>query len=139
MAALLFGSFLTHQHLLQLLCAILGWLELPALLHLLATPADVYPQAVAYARVMFLGLPAGLILVFLQMSLRGSGDSLTPLLFIIPSSLIDVGLNPSSPWSSIFFCAICRFDCAAANGAIYCPGVIWCCSWCVKAHPWVCK
>jgi MATE family, multidrug efflux pump len=74
--------------------AFVGWLELPALLHLLATPADVYPQAVAYARVMFLGLPAGLILVFLQMSLRGTGDSLTPLLFMIPSTLIDVGLNP---------------------------------------------
>jgi putative MATE family efflux protein len=74
--------------------AIAGWLELPALLHLLGTPADVYAQAVDYARVMFLGLPAGLILVFLQMSLRGTGDSLTPLLFMIPSTLIDVGLNP---------------------------------------------
>jgi putative MATE family efflux protein len=74
--------------------AFIGWLELPALLHALSTPADVYPQAVAYARVMFLGLPAGLIVVFLQMSLRGTGDSLTPLLFIIPSCLVDVGLNP---------------------------------------------
>ena len=74
--------------------AMIGWLELPALLNMLSTPADVYPQALAYARVMFLRLPAALMVVFLQMALRGTGNSLTPLLIIIPSTLIDVGLNP---------------------------------------------
>lgn len=74
--------------------AIASWLGMPALLHALGTPADVYPQALEYSRVMFLGLPAGLLLVFLQMALRGTGDSLTPLLFMIPSALIDIGLNP---------------------------------------------
>lgn len=71
-----------------------AWCEAPALLHLLGTPADVYPQSLAYARTMFLGLPAGLLMVYLQMALRGMGDSHTPLLFILPSALIDVGLNP---------------------------------------------
>ncbi len=74
--------------------AVIGWTMLPALLKLLATPGDVYPYALSYARMMFLGLPAGLLVVFLQMALRGTGDSLTPLLFMIPSALIDVGLNP---------------------------------------------
>ncbi len=74
--------------------AIAGWVEAPAVLRLLDTPDDVYPQAVAYARVSFLGLPAGLLLVYLQMALRGTGDSRTPLLFMVPGALIDVGLNP---------------------------------------------
>jgi putative MATE family efflux protein len=73
---------------------VLGWFEAPALLQLLGTPADVYARGLAYTRVMFLGLPAGLLTVYLQMALRGMGDSRTPLLFILPSALIDVGLNP---------------------------------------------
>jgi putative MATE family efflux protein len=77
------------------ICAALGgWLEAPALLRLLDTPPDVYPTALEYVRVVFLGLPPGLLIVFLQLALRGTGDSVTPLLFIIPSALIDVGLNP---------------------------------------------
>ncbi len=77
-----------------LCAAVAGWLETPALLRLLGTPADVYPPALAYSRVMFLGLPASLLFVYLQMALRGTGDAHTPLLFVILSALIDTGLNP---------------------------------------------
>ncbi|HEX7822597.1 MAG TPA: MATE family efflux transporter [Sphingobium sp.] len=80
--------------LLGALTALFGWLLAPRLLHLLGTPADVFPQALIYIRVMFLGLPSGLLTVLLSMALRGTGDSLTPLLLMLPGMMIDVLLNP---------------------------------------------
>ena len=52
-------------------------------LGLLATPRGAMPLALAYLRVIFLAMPAALMLVMLMMALRGSGDSLTPLWFMI--------------------------------------------------------
>ena len=80
--------------LLGVASAIVGWLAAPHLLHLLGTPPEIYPMALSYLRVMFLGLPASLLTVFLTMALRGTGDAVTPLLFMIPGTLLDVGLNP---------------------------------------------
>jgi putative MATE family efflux protein len=77
-----------------LFAAVAGWLGTPALLHLLQTPPDVFPMAAAYCQIMFLGVPPTLIVVYLQMALRGTGDSRTPLLLMIPGTLIDVSLNP---------------------------------------------
>lgn len=74
--------------------AVLGWLLAPQILALLATPGDALPLALAYLRVIFLGLPASMLLVLLMMALRGSGDSLTPLWFMALSVLLDGGLNP---------------------------------------------
>ena len=74
--------------------ALLGWVFAPDILTLLATPGDAMPLALAYLRVIFLGLPASMLLVLLMMALRGSGDSLTPLWFMALSVLLDGGLNP---------------------------------------------
>ena len=79
---------------LGVLSAAIGWFATPALLHGLATPAEVYGLALAYLRVMFLGLPLALITVYFGLALRGTGDSLTPLLLQIPGMLVDIGLNP---------------------------------------------
>ena len=77
-----------------ILIAILGWLLTPTILGLLATPGDAMPLALAYLRVIFLGLPAGMLLVLLSMGLRGAGDAVTPLWFMVLSTIIDSGLNP---------------------------------------------
>ena len=50
---------------------------------LLATPADSAPLALAYLRVIFIAMPPILIAIVLMMGLRGTGDSLTPLWFMI--------------------------------------------------------
>jgi putative MATE family efflux protein len=71
-----------------------GWLFAPRLLVLLATPGDAMPLALAYLRVIFLAMPATLMLTMLMMALRGSGDSLTPLWFMALSVVLDAGLNP---------------------------------------------
>jgi len=71
-----------------------GWLFAPNILELLGTPADAAPLALAYLRVIFIAMPPALIMVSWMMALRGSGDSLTPLWFMILAVLLDSGLNP---------------------------------------------
>ncbi|WP_374942282.1 MATE family efflux transporter [Sphingomonas sp.] len=79
---------------ISVLTVILGWLVAPAILHLLATPAEVYPLALGYLRVIFVAMPAGFLTVLLTMALRGTGDSLTPLKFMAVGAVLDVALNP---------------------------------------------
>jgi len=74
--------------------ALVGWFGAPALLRLLATPGDAMPLALAYLRVIFLAMPGILILIVLMMGLRGSGDAVTPLWFMILAVILDSGLNP---------------------------------------------
>ncbi|USU09302.1 MATE family efflux transporter [Sphingomonadaceae bacterium OTU29MARTA1] len=74
--------------------AIIGWLFSAEILRLLATPGDAMELAQAYLQVIFLGLPASMLLVLIMMGLRGTGDSLTPLWFMGLSVVLDSGLNP---------------------------------------------
>ncbi|WP_375390470.1 MATE family efflux transporter [uncultured Sphingomonas sp.] len=74
--------------------AALGWAFAPDILRALATPGDALPLAQTYLRVIFLGLPASMVLVLVFMGLRGTGDSLTPLWFMGLSVVLDAGLNP---------------------------------------------
>jgi putative MATE family efflux protein len=84
------GSFLV----ITILIAIAGWYLSPAILKLLGTPGDAAPLALAYLRVIFLAMPALLLLTLAMMALRGAGDSMTPLLFMIVAVVLDSGLNP---------------------------------------------
>jgi putative MATE family efflux protein len=84
------GSFL----LVTIVIAIAGYFLAPAILALLGTPGDAAPLALAYLRVIFLAMPALLLLTLLMMALRGSGDSMTPLWFMIVAVVLDSGLNP---------------------------------------------
>src|SRR5438105_8782409 len=63
--------------------AVAGWFLAPGLLKLLGTPGGAAPLALAYLRVIFLAMPALLLLTLLMMALRGAGDSMTPLWFMI--------------------------------------------------------
>jgi putative MATE family efflux protein len=74
--------------------AIAGWLFAPALLRALATPDAAYPLALIYLRVIFLGMPTGFLMILLSSSLRGVGDSVTPLRVTIINVLLDIVLNP---------------------------------------------
>jgi putative MATE family efflux protein len=74
--------------------ALAGWIWCPGLLHLLATPPDAVPYAVAYLRLLFLALPATFLVTLLSMGLRGAGDSITPFWLMIVTVLLDAGLNP---------------------------------------------
>lgn len=74
--------------------AVIGWIAAPALLRLLATPPEAAPLALAYLRVIFIAMPASLTMIVVMMALRGGGDALTPLWFMILAVILDSGLNP---------------------------------------------
>ncbi len=74
--------------------ALIGWMLAPQLLTLLGTPPEAMPHALAYMRVIFIAMPAALMMTMLMMALRGGGDSMTPLWFMGLSVLLDTCLNP---------------------------------------------
>jgi putative MATE family efflux protein len=84
------GSFL----LVTILIAASGYLLSDWILEVLGTPAEAAPLAHAYLQVIFLAMPALLLLTLLMMALRGAGDSVTPLWFMIVAVVLDIGLNP---------------------------------------------
>jgi putative MATE family efflux protein len=84
------GSFL----LITIFVAIAGYYLSGSILKLLGTPGGAAPLAQAYLQVIFLAMPALLLLTLLMMALRGAGDSLTPLWFMIVAVVLDSCLNP---------------------------------------------
>ncbi len=79
---------------LGLLVAAAGWLFAPQLLRLLATPVEAHPLALAYLRIMFLSMPTSFLMVLLASSLRGVGDSVTPMWNSVLNVSLDIILNP---------------------------------------------
>jgi putative MATE family efflux protein len=74
--------------------AVLGWIFTPQLLRLLATPEAAFPYALGYLRVIFLSMPMSFVMILLSSSLRGVGDSVTPLWNTILNVALDIVLNP---------------------------------------------
>ncbi|HEY4439027.1 MAG TPA: MATE family efflux transporter [Candidatus Elarobacter sp.] len=66
----------------------LGVAFLPQLLHLLGTPADIFDNALAYARVTFTALPLFFVYLAYTTFVRGTGDSRTPFLALIVSAAV---------------------------------------------------
>ncbi len=88
------GTSLGLFTVLSIATVVVGLFAAPAILRVLATPAEVYPLALAYLRVIFVAMVPGFLTVLLTMALRGTGDSITPLKFMAFGSVVDVALNP---------------------------------------------
>jgi len=89
-----FGSAIGFCLGLTILIAIAGYLWSDHILAMLSTPPEVFRLAKAYLHYTFFGLPASMMLVMVMMGLRGSGDAMTPLWFMILSVSLDIMLNP---------------------------------------------
>lgn len=89
-----FGSAVGLVTVGAVLIAIFGWILTPQILRLLDTPGEAQGLAQDYLRVIFLGLPFAMLGVLIQMGLRGAGDSITPLWFMVLSVVIDSVFNP---------------------------------------------
>jgi MATE family, multidrug efflux pump len=74
--------------------AVAGLLLCRPLLLAMSTPPDSLALAVAYMRVIFLGVPCLYLYAFVMAVLRGAGDSKTPFYFMLLSVAIDIALNP---------------------------------------------
>jgi putative MATE family efflux protein len=84
------GAFLP----LVVLISVLGWVYAPDLLRLLSTPRASFDLALDYIRIIFIALPGGLMMAMLMMTLRGSGDAMTPFWFMLLSVILGIILNP---------------------------------------------
>lgn len=78
----------------SIVIAMTGWFFVPTILGLLGTPPEITPLALSFLRLTFLAVPALLLLTLMMMALRGSGDSMTPLIFMALAVALDVVLNP---------------------------------------------
>ncbi len=88
------GTALTMFAIAGVVMAALGWIFAPHVLRLLATPEGAYPLALIYLRVIFLSMPTSFVMVLLSSSLRGIGDSVTPMWNSILNVALDIVLNP---------------------------------------------
>ena len=77
-----------------LLLAAITWQTTETMLRWMATPDSFFPYAFDYLRVTCLAMPGTLLLTLMMTALRGTGDSVTPLWFMILSVLLCLALNP---------------------------------------------
>ena len=82
-----------------LLMTIIGVCFTPTILQWMGTPADVFPNSVAYLRVYFLGSLASIMYNICMGILHAIGDSKHPLYYLIFSSCINVTLD-------LIFCGV---------------------------------
>ncbi|HEV7372083.1 MATE family efflux transporter [Arenibaculum sp.] len=71
-----------------------AWVLAPLLLDVLGTPGPVKPLAVAYLRAVLVSTPAAFVLLLIMMGLRGAGDAVTPVWFMVALVVGDALLNP---------------------------------------------
>ncbi|HEX3895642.1 MAG TPA: MATE family efflux transporter [Rudaea sp.] len=88
------GTSLVFFTVLSVVISGIGLLVTDQLMTFMHTPADVQPFAVAYLRVIFIGMPFLYLLSFVGMALRGAGDARTPFLFLVLNVVLDIALNP---------------------------------------------
>ena len=88
------GTSATFFAAISVVMAIAGLILCEPMLVVMSTPRDSLPLAVAYMRVIFLGLPFMYMYAFVGSVLRGAGDSKTPFQFMLLSVAIDIALNP---------------------------------------------
>jgi Na+-driven multidrug efflux pump len=89
------GTVVCAGALLGAAIGLCGFFLAGPLLRLLGTPADVLPDAIAYARVMMLFLPLLFVSVITASVLRGVSDTVTPLLSLLVSSGAIMVLTPA--------------------------------------------
>jgi putative MATE family efflux protein len=79
---------------LSILLTAIGAVFTPHILTWMNTPVEVMPFALAYTRIMFLGIPFMFGLNYIMTVLRGSGNSKTPFYFLLLAVFLDIVLNP---------------------------------------------
>ena len=77
----------------SLIMTILTVLFCKPLLQLMQTPPDIIDQANAYIRVIFAGIPVLFMYNLLSGIMRSLGDSRTPVVFLVISSLLNICLD----------------------------------------------
>ena len=109
--------------LLSLILAVVGAVFSPQILTLLRTPSDIYSDCLSYLRIYFLGLPFLFMYNVFASVFNALGDSRTPLMLLIFSSVLNVALDllfvikfnmavPGVAWATLIaqaISAVCSF------------------------------
>ena len=88
-----FGNAISLAAILSIAFTFITVLLAKPVLTLVQTPVDIYAYAYDYVNVIFLGLPTTIFYNLLAASLRGLGDSRTPLEVLIVSSIVNIVLD----------------------------------------------
>ena len=87
------GTTITATFLSSIVIMILGPLVTPPIMKLLGTPADIYDMSCTYLIIMFLGIMGCGYYNIISGILRGLGDSIMPLVFLIVACVLNIGLD----------------------------------------------
>lgn len=79
----------------------------PMILDVLKTPEKLYKDAYDYLFVLFMGIPFSLLYNYLAGLLRAVGDSRTPFIFLVISTVLNIGLD-------VLFIVVFGWGCAGA-------------------------
>ena len=75
--------------------SVIGTVAMPAVLSLLNVSPELYNDCASYLRIIMAGLLAGALYNMLASILRAIGDSFTPLIFLVVSTILNVILDYS--------------------------------------------
>lgn len=89
------GTTLSVGILMGLVIAVFGGAFTTPMLVLLGTPSDVLADATSYARIMLIAMPGVFVFLLSTAMLRGVGDTVTPLLTLIISTLTGLVVTPA--------------------------------------------
>jgi putative MATE family efflux protein len=88
------GTTLTFAVLLGIVVGLIGLVFDRAILSLIGTPHDIFENAAAYARVVFLTMPVTFVYLAYTTFLRGVGDSRTPFVALLATTILGIILTP---------------------------------------------
>jgi len=89
------GTTLTVGVLMGLVIAVFGGAFTTPMLAALGTPPDVLADSTRYARIMLIAMPGVFVFLLATAMLRGVGDTVTPLLTLVISTLIGLVVTPA--------------------------------------------
>lgn len=89
------GTTLTVSILFGALVAVFGGAFTGPVLKLVGTPADILPDATAYARIMLIAMPGLFIFLLMTSMMRGVGDTVTPLYALTLSTVTGLLVTPA--------------------------------------------
>lgn len=86
-----------------ILIGAIGFISTPFIMAYMDTPIEVIDEAILYLRIIFVGMPANMVLNFGASLLRAIGDAKRPLYYISVAGIINVILN-------LFFVIVLHMD-----------------------------
>jgi putative MATE family efflux protein len=89
------GTTYTTAVLMGLVVALIGAFFTQNLMELLGAPANIVAEATVYGRVVLLGMPGFFLFLIITSTLRGVGDTITPLTTLVVSIAVGLVVTPA--------------------------------------------